>query len=323
MFRTDFNHFLQSLDFPLLYKFMYNVSILGTVYMIFLAVIILIAGINFRKGFLILNIVGWGAIIMLGAKGFIDYPRPIAVASNLNSFGLAKTSDNFQDIQPLGFFEIFSNELLEKTRSNEIGRYGFPSGHVILITTIWMSMAMMFKRGWLTMISILVISLTAVSRMYLGLHYLGDVIGGLFIGIVLTIVFTKLFEKLSLTKSKSLTINGLFIFLLPLLLFFLSSITPGFQGGALIGFNMAFLLIIKLNGVPELSPQIVRRIVNVLFFVVVFFASFFMSKQLQLPKLGLLSMVVFAIINFTVVMVFFYIGYWLKFYRLDTHEKLN
>ena len=68
MFRTDFNHLLQTFDSPILYKFMLYVSFLGSTYMILLAVLVLIGGINFRKGFLLLNLLGWGVLVMLAGK---------------------------------------------------------------------------------------------------------------------------------------------------------------------------------------------------------------------------------------------------------------
>ena len=245
MFRTDFNHLLQSFDSPILYKFMLYVSFLGATYMVLLAVLILISGINFRKGFLLMNILGWGALVMLASKSYVDYPRPIAVDTNLASFSEEKTQVDLTPLQPTAFFERFSPELLAKTRASEIGRYGFPSGHVIIITIIWIGVALLFRKRWLWLLSVLVVLLTAISRMYLGLHYLGDVVGGLIIGLILSLGFNIIFDELRLENGIKLTPMHLLFFLTPLILLFFYNIVPGFHAGTLIGFNLAFLAIIN------------------------------------------------------------------------------
>jgi membrane-associated phospholipid phosphatase len=63
--------------------------------------------------------------------------------------------------------------------------YGFPSGHVSATTAFVVGLALLFKwkrRGW--SLAILWIVLMAFSRMYLGRHFLGDVVGGVAVGLV-------------------------------------------------------------------------------------------------------------------------------------------
>ena len=107
MFRTDLNHLLQAFDSPILYKFMLYLSFLGTTYMVMLAVLILVGGINFRRGFLVLNILGWGVLVMLASKNYADYPRPIAVDATLESFSKEKTQVDLRELQPAEFFGRF------------------------------------------------------------------------------------------------------------------------------------------------------------------------------------------------------------------------
>ena len=234
MFRTDLNHLLQAFDSAILYKFMLYVSFLGTTYMVLLAVLILVGGINFRRGFLILNLLGWGVLVMLASKNYADYPRPIAVDATLESFSKEKTHVDLRELQPTEFFERFSPELLAKTRSSDIGRYGFPSGHVIIITVIWIGMALLFRKRWLWIFSILVVFLTAVSRMYLGLHYFGDVVGGLIIGLLLSLGFNILFDELRLDNGIKVSPKHLIFFLTPVMLLLYYNVVPGFQAGTLL-----------------------------------------------------------------------------------------
>lgn len=58
------------------------------------------------------------------------------------------------------------------------GGYGFPSGHSQNSTVLWIGLYLTFKKNYLMIISIILIILISISRLYLGLHFLFDVIGG-------------------------------------------------------------------------------------------------------------------------------------------------
>ena len=299
------------------------VSFLGTTYILLLTLLVIISGVNFRKGLLLLNLVGWGILLMLFAKHTIDYPRPIAVDSTLESFNREITKVDYSNLQPTGFFEGFSDELLVIIRKSEIGRQGFPSGHVMIITAMWIGMALLFKKRWLWIISISLVVLTIISRMYLGVHYLGDVVGGLLFGILVVLVFNELFKKLNLFDSLELDRNRVVFLLSPLVLFLFYSVVPGFQTGTFIGFNLAFLLILKFWGELEISSSAVKRVLNTLLFIVLFFASYVLARLLPLGETGLVSILGFTTINFVVVLLFFYLGKMFKFYIIPENEKIS
>jgi membrane-associated phospholipid phosphatase len=65
--------------------------------------------------------------------------------------------------------------------------YGFPSGATQTATTFWGWAAIRLRRWWVVIVGILFISITALARMGLGMHFLGDVIGGIIIAIVLLV----------------------------------------------------------------------------------------------------------------------------------------
>jgi len=67
--------------------------------------------------------------------------------------------------------------------------YGFPSGHVSATTAFVVGLAVLFKwkrRGWL--LGMAWIGTMAFSRMYLGRHFPGDVLGGVAVGLVAVVV---------------------------------------------------------------------------------------------------------------------------------------
>ena len=80
--------------------------------------------------------------------------------------------------------------------------YGWPSGHAQIAVTLWGLIAYELKDKWVSVGAITVIFLIAFSRMYLGVHDLGDVVSGLLIGaLILAIwhfaVINKIYESLS------------------------------------------------------------------------------------------------------------------------------
>ena len=60
--------------------------------------------------------------------------------------------------------------------------YGWPSGHAQIAVTLWGLLAYELKNKFISIGAITFIILVAFSRMYLGVHDLGDVVAGLLIG---------------------------------------------------------------------------------------------------------------------------------------------
>lgn len=70
--------------------------------------------------------------------------------------------------------------------------FGLPSGHTQKAVAVWATMATSFKKSWLWIISIIMISMIALSRIYLGVHFLSDVLMGLVISVLLLILYLGL-----------------------------------------------------------------------------------------------------------------------------------
>ena len=84
--------------------------------------------------------------------------------------------DYFQDPRP-------AMEFMLDPRIGE--SYGWPSGHAQIAVTLWGLIAIEFKNKWLSYFCVLMIALISFSRMYLGVHDLGDVFAGLLIGFLI------------------------------------------------------------------------------------------------------------------------------------------
>jgi len=82
--------------------------------------------------------------------------------------------------------------------------YGFPSGAAQTSTTFWGWASVKLRRWWVWLAGIFFITITALARMGLGMHWLGDVVGGILIGIIIVTMayflvpfFLERWEKMS------------------------------------------------------------------------------------------------------------------------------
>jgi len=73
--------------------------------------------------------------------------------------------------------------------------FGFPSGHSHISILVWGIIFTNFKNIYIRVIAIFFIIFTPFSRMYVGVHYPGDVLGGLIMGIVSYYSIEKFFKR--------------------------------------------------------------------------------------------------------------------------------
>ncbi|MDM9383869.1 phosphatase PAP2 family protein [Chlorogloeopsis sp. ULAP01] len=72
----------------------------------------------------------------------------------------------------------------------ELDTSSFPSGHTGTATIFWTTLTTLSRIP--LAVTVCVIFLVMMSRLYLGVHYVGDVIGGLIIGLILFKIYLKL-----------------------------------------------------------------------------------------------------------------------------------
>ncbi len=69
---------------------------------------------------------------------------------------------------------------------------GMPSGHAQSAIVIWGAIAVRFRKTWLWVVAILLIFLVGFSRVYLGVHFPTDVLGGWAVGAAVLAIYLAL-----------------------------------------------------------------------------------------------------------------------------------
>lgn len=95
------------------------------------------------------------------------------------------------------FAAIFAKNLFGMPRPPEYLRkipetgFGLPSGHAQVSSGFWGYMGSRIRKSWFIMVAALAILSISISRVYLGVHYAGDVAGGIIFGLVIAYISYK------------------------------------------------------------------------------------------------------------------------------------
>ena len=73
----------------------------------------------------------------------------------------------------------------------EIGGYGFPSGHTQNAVVVWGYLATQLRRTWMWIVAGLLLVFIPLSRVYLGVHFPTDLLGGYLIGAILLLLYLR------------------------------------------------------------------------------------------------------------------------------------
>jgi membrane-associated phospholipid phosphatase len=79
--------------------------------------------------------------------------------------------------------------------------YGMPSGHAQIATVFYLTIATWFRRAWLWLLCLAMIFVMALSRVYLGVHDLPDVVAGVILG-ALTVAVYFLWQRYASQRFK-------------------------------------------------------------------------------------------------------------------------
>jgi membrane-associated phospholipid phosphatase len=279
VFETAPNHFLQSLASGPLTAFMSAITLTGYFPFYLLVLAVIIFGVDLRRGVLLSQLVLWTLAFTDLLKAGVAMPRPVDVDSTLRRLDTgAPNTAAFAGAGGRSFLGLPTEQAIEYYRGLSGYSFGFPSGHVSSATTFWGGAALLFRRRWMVPVALAMIVLMAISRMYLGRHFLADVLGGGLLGVIVLAgglsLFAARWAPVPLLGDAELRLGILALVGLvgaPLLLFFL----PGAElnAGRLLGLNLGYLLLAAGGRLPSDQGSMGRRALRILLAVALAAAS--------------------------------------------------
>lgn len=278
MFQAEPILWLQSYGSPFVNMIMSTVSLLGysIVYGVLIAIITF--GINLRKGLSIFIILAIGGIMTDGLKRGLKFPRPSDIDIRITEPDHEATLHLTEVGSATSFWSLPSSEAMEAVCQQRYWSYGLPSGHVSAATAFLIGLFFFFRKRPIMIFSVFWILLMALSRMYLGRHYLADVIGGLLVGVTAVLIGVYLLKPLKVedsVKPESKSFLRICIFVIPLLF-----LVPVFHlldadnVGRLAGLVVTYFVITRIGQSTD-AGKVWQRVARILLSVMAFYAIHF------------------------------------------------
>lgn len=313
MFQTEIILYLQSFESAPLNVFFGTVSSLGYSGFYIPFLIIVMFCINFRKGFYLLHVLLWTGFVTAFLKEFFALPRPCDV--DLNVKLINKDYQNptmFVSMGASHFLGGLPDNVIAYYRSMQNYSHGFPSGHVSSTTALWGSIFLLFQRQWVKTLSIVLVALMPITRMYLGRHFLVDVLGGFLLGMVFVLIFyysgykSKSARETFVRKLPDFTLSlksvSIWIYFLvpPLILCWIMPHGDARIPGTLMGLNVGFLLL-TIRGLPLDAGSSFQKVSRALIAGVFYIVPDLLFKKIELDNFQSLEVIRAAISSFSMI----------------------
>jgi membrane-associated phospholipid phosphatase len=280
MFQTGIHIALQSPASGFLTRLMLLVTALGYYQVIIMILIAVLFGFSLRKGFLLFQVIFWTAVLSEMAKDFFGLPRPFFADNRVAALEPGwDTTGAFRAMGGRGFLDLPARPVIDAFRLKGMS-FGFPSGHTSSAMAVWGGLAVVFRRKALAWLAPLMVTVIAFSRVYLGVHFLGDIIGGAALGGLVLFGAWRLWRSEGRREEPFAAMHGaiarslpavlylLVLFVLPLLLV-LFSLASSMYAGFYFGLNAAFALALR-SGLPADRAAPAARLLRALLAALLF-----------------------------------------------------
>jgi membrane-associated phospholipid phosphatase len=244
-FETGPNRWLQRHASVALTSAMSTVSLLAFTGVYMALGVMLAFGYRLRAGAGLLVVLALNAVLTDAAKIVVSYPRPDSVDSRVESL----TTDITEKLA-----RAFDPEASAVSVDANDG-YGFPSGHVAAATSLAFALVFLLGWRWPWMLMLTWVPLVGLSRMYLGRHFLGDVLGGVAVGVITAaaaFLGLKVARLLDATRARRVARKLMFVSF-GFAAFALWIRLPGaYDAGRLLGLSVGAFVIVR-SGVADSS----------------------------------------------------------------------
>jgi undecaprenyl-diphosphatase len=133
---------------------------------------------------------GWFGVLVVPvgiAVGFLVARRPWAASAFI--LGSAISSGAVQLLKAV-FGRVRPEQIMLPLDSP-----AFPSGHVANAATIVVLLALLLRRRWIAVAGAAYVIAMALSRTYLGAHWITDTIGGVLVGVAMAVLVWVIFAR--------------------------------------------------------------------------------------------------------------------------------
>jgi len=203
MFQIEPILWLQSFESPILTTLMATVSSLGYSVVYGTLIIVLVFGFNFKKGLFLFLLMFIGGILTHGLKSGLKLPRPSDIDIRINEPNRAASQKLVEMGGADSFWSLPSSGAMAAVKIQNDWSYGFPSGHVSAAAVFFLGLFFFFRKKGMLLFALSWVLLMALSRMYLGRHFVADVLGGIVVAGVAILIGFFLLRPLKMEDSKA------------------------------------------------------------------------------------------------------------------------
>ncbi|UCF69195.1 MAG: phosphatase PAP2 family protein [Acidobacteriota bacterium] len=276
MFQAEPILWLQSFESPAITSLLLAVSLLGYAVVYTALIIGLAFGCRLRPSLAVLLALIISGILTNGFKEGLAIPRPNDIDTRVSEPGEAVRKAVGTRGAARGFWALPSAETTAAVRARPEASYGFPSGHVSSAAAFFVGAGVFFRFRAALIFALGWIPLMAVSRMYLGRHFLADVVGGVAVGLVAVVVAAVLLRPLNPDLRGDRGMMALAPLGLVVLLFTAS--TPFVAAldaqnvGRLLGLTVVYAFVLR-RGFPFDRGAVWQRSARILVAIIVYLAT--------------------------------------------------